>query len=260
MDYFAAARPLPPCLFISSQCGSHITATEPTGLRPWQRRWNREWLHEAYIPQMRHNHLVRQLQSNRDAKDYYLCQKALMGTEKFMSTIRDAGVIGPGTTLEPDVNGIMCFTWPVRMLASHAGRLWRRWRKHREKAKKWQMVVVMEEHGDTPRWKGEMRLTIEDDSLKDYLKTTNREDWIVFPSPEDIKWYSVRAPGGLEWLQGGQVAGSWAADPAPTSRIPFVVAGGRVTRNRSPHDVDIHADGDVSENFVAPCSHCGQRS
>ncbi|KAI0412519.1 hypothetical protein F5X98DRAFT_379646 [Xylaria grammica] len=118
----------------------------------------------------------------------------------------------------------------------------------------------MEEHGETPRWKGEMKLTFRDGFLGDYVNSTNQANWINFPSAQDVKWYLVRSADGLEWLQGGQKAQSWAPNLSPESCIPFVMVNGHAVRDCRPHNTHELADGNVFDNFMRSCPHCGQRS
>ncbi|KAI1169320.1 hypothetical protein F5B18DRAFT_594885 [Nemania serpens] len=248
----------PPCLIPTSKCGSGPTTKEPAVLSPWQRRWNMEWLNEAYIPYMRHNDLLMERSSKRD-KNYRRCQKTRPGTEKFMSNAIEAGIASPKSTLTrtPWPCGTRHVTWPVRMLASHTRRLWGRWRKHREEAKKCRMVIVMEEHGETPRWKGELKLTFQDGFF--FPGRMRPSNWIDIPSAQDVKWYLIRSRNGLEWLQGGQSSGSWAPNRAEESCIPFVMVNGSVARNCRPHEAHERADGNVFDNFELPCPHCGRR-
>ncbi|KAI1132763.1 hypothetical protein F5Y10DRAFT_230733 [Nemania abortiva] len=118
----------------------------------------------------------------------------------------------------------------------------------------------MEEHGEMPRWKGEMKFTFRDKVFSRYLNSANGGNWIDFPSAQDIKWYSVRSPAGLEWLQGGQDARSWGPNLAPESCIPFAMVDGRVVRDCRPDNAHKIADGNVFDNFVRPCPHCSRRS
>ncbi|KAI3321843.1 hypothetical protein HD806DRAFT_523772 [Xylariaceae sp. AK1471] len=246
-DYTSSAGLPPLYIFESLQCSSGPTITEPTGLSPWQKRWNMEWLNEAYIPYMRYNDLLMERFWNRDTA-YYLRKKTRPATEQFMLDAIEAGIASPKSALTrtrwPCGTGF--FTWPVRMLASNTKRLWGRWRKHRENAKTWQMVA-----------KGEMKLTFRDGVLHDYFNSPNPPTWIDFPSARDIKWYWVRSSCGVEWLQGGQDARSWAPDLAPESCIPFVIADGHVVRDCKPHNAHELADGNVFDNFVRLCPHCG---
>ncbi|KAJ8133594.1 hypothetical protein O1611_g25 [Lasiodiplodia mahajangana] len=259
-NYIASTR-LPPLYLIGgSQYDSDLTLIEPTGLNPWQKRWNKEWLNEAYIPYMRHKDLLAEFRPNPDAScDRY--QKTQQGTDQFVLDAINAGIASPKGAPARTRWGTRTrfFTWPVRMLSSDIKRLWGRWRKHRGNSKAWQMVVVMEEHGETPRWKGEMRFTFRDGFLDDYLNSPKPGNWINFPSAEDIKWYLVRGPNGMEWLQGGQDARTWAPKLTPESCIPFVLVNGHVVRDCRPHDAHKVADGDVFDNFMRSCPHCGQK-
>lgn len=249
----------------NSQCSSNSTIAEPTGLNPWQRRWNMEWLSEAYIPYMHHSDLLMERSSNRNKYhiNYRECQETRPGTEKFMANAIEAGIASPSSTLTRTrwPCGARSLTWPVRMLASDTKRLWRRWRKHRADAKRCQMVVVMEEHGETPRWRGEMKLTFESDFLFDNWIPSDPKGFCVdFPSARDIKWYTMRSSLGKEWLQGGQDTWGWGPYPTALSCIPFVVVDGSVVRTCRPDEVHERADGNVFDNFVLSCPHCGQRS
>ncbi|KAI1423746.1 hypothetical protein F5Y12DRAFT_716012 [Xylaria sp. FL1777] len=260
-DQTASEGQPPPYPINSPQPSSGPPTTEPTGLSAWQRRWNREWLNEAYVPYMRHNDLLMERWANRD-RNYRLCSQTRPDTEQFILNAIEAGIASPKSTLTQTrwPRGTHHCTWPVRMLASKITRLWGRWRKFREDGKTWQMVAVMEEHGETPRWRGEMRLTFRDGFLYEYLNSRTTVPWIDFPSGQNIKWYLVRAPCGREWLQGGQDARSWAPNLAPESCIPFVVVDGNVVRHCRPHNAHELADGNVFDNFTRSCQHCGQRS
>ncbi|KAI0903641.1 hypothetical protein F4823DRAFT_635436 [Ustulina deusta] len=250
----------PPYPIDSSQGGSGPTIAEPTGLSPWQKRWNMEWLNEAYIPYMRYTDLHMERYPRCERK-YKLYQQTRPGTERFILNAIEAGIASPKSALTRTrwPHGTRYYAWLVRLLGCNTRRLWGRWRKHRENAKTWQMVVVMEEHGETPRWKGEMKLTFRDGFLDDYLNSPNPVPWVDFPSAQDIKWYSVRPPGGLEWLQGGQDARSWAPYLSPESCIPFVMVDGHVVRDCRPHVAHELADGNVFDNFVRTCQHCGRK-
>ncbi|KAI0808855.1 hypothetical protein GGR55DRAFT_651140 [Xylaria sp. FL0064] len=151
-DYPAIPGPPPSYVADGLQYRSGPTATEPMGLSPWQRRWNMKWLNEAYIPYMRRNdlHMERWLRRDTSSRPG---EETRPGTEQFMLNGIEAGVANPRSSITRKrlPPGTHHLTWPVRMLASDTKRLWGRWRKHRENAMSWQMVVVMEEHGDTPR-------------------------------------------------------------------------------------------------------------
>ncbi|KAJ8120567.1 hypothetical protein ONZ43_g2756 [Nemania bipapillata] len=199
--------------------------------------------------------------SNRD-DNYDMCQETRADTERFLSAAVNNGIVGRRGRHSRSLrwsrswpSGTRTLTRPLRLLASHAARLWTRWRRHREDAKGWRLVVTMEEHGEAPRWNGEMRLTFRDGFLDEFFNGPGRGTWVDFPSPQDIKWYLVRAPSGLEWLQGGQAPGGWAPDLSADSCIPFVMVDGRAVRDFRPHDFYDSTDQDVFDNFIRSCHH-----
>ncbi|KAI0448798.1 hypothetical protein F5B21DRAFT_521147 [Xylaria acuta] len=92
----------------------------------------------------------------------------------------------------------------------------------------------MEEHGETPRWRGEMRFTFRDGVLGDFLDLKNQGEWIDFPSGQDIKWFWVGTPSGRTWLRGGQNAQHWGPFRRAESCTPFVMVDGRIVRDCGP--------------------------
>ncbi|KAI0868190.1 hypothetical protein GGS24DRAFT_224932 [Hypoxylon argillaceum] len=258
-------RPPPYSTTGPSQHSSGSARAEPTGLSSWQKRWNMEWLNEAYIPSLRRTNLLMERSSNRD-NTYNKGKNIPECRDQFLSNAEAAGIVAnpkSAVTQTRCPHGTRHLSWPIRMLASDTKGLWGRWRKHRKDAKTWQVVAVMEERGDTPRWRGEMRFTFQEEFFAKHAQATsiNEAEWIPFPSGEDIKWFWIRPPGGGRmWLQGVEDAQHWGPLCRAESCIPFAMVNGRVVRDCRPANAHTRADGNVFDNFVQCCQHCGGRT
>ncbi|KAI1171212.1 hypothetical protein F4777DRAFT_583147 [Nemania sp. FL0916] len=216
-----------------------LTTSEPAELSEWQRRWNNEWLNEAYIPYIRRVQLLMERIPNCEANLHLFHRAAAKQEANEPKERKDTNAMSARDT---------SYHVAVRMLASKAKRLWGRWGKHRDKANKWQVVAVMEEHGGAPRWTGEMKITFRDGALENAPRRP-----IDLPSSEDIKWLWVTAPWGETWLQGRPQTQHWGPFLRRDSCIPFVSMRGEVVRNCKP-EAHLRADGDVFDNFKEPRS------
>lgn len=222
--------------------------TEATELSPWQRRWNTEWLNEAFIPHMRRNDLLMERPTRRD-KNHYSRKESRQSTNDFILAAASEGLVSPkkAVTKTRALRGTRHITWPARKLASDIKTIWGRWRKHRGDTKHYKVVAVMEDRADDPQWRGKMELTFRDKrSLLDFLNTDNRGKWINMPSHEDIKWYSVLTPSRVLYLQTGPAAFG------PEPYIPFVPVDGHIVRDCRPGNAHTRSDGNIFNHFARP--------
>ncbi|KAI1813494.1 hypothetical protein GGS20DRAFT_586439 [Poronia punctata] len=148
---------------------------EITELAPWQKRWNLEWLHEAFIPHLRH----------------IGCHKIF--PRKFLSSCKKQAC-------------------PRHQIKKVAKDLWDRCRLHGSR-KTWKTVAILEECGDNPRWEGE--LTIKwirkgSNSDPEFFPGPENIKWAYTFSPSGDRWLhgdevSDRSPRVPFVLEDGQV-------------------------------------------------------
>jgi hypothetical protein len=230
--------------------------TEPLGLSPWQRRWNVEWLNDGLISNTRYRYLRLERPRNRNPEtSRKQIETRRSGIEKFVSDAIQAGYASERNCMKRTrwQRATDRITWPVRLLAHEIKALKEFWREHKNKDKLWRVRAFMEEQGETPRWRAEMKFAFQPGQYEEMRKTG---EWIDFPSPEDIKWFWVTTPEGLTRLHGVDPMHWGPQTSSDTKSMPFAMWNERVVRNLGTQA--ILGQGDFFSHFVEPrrCPHC----
>ncbi|KAI0834148.1 hypothetical protein F5Y06DRAFT_300857 [Hypoxylon sp. FL0890] len=216
----------------------------PGTLKPWQRRWNREWLHDAWMVHCRR--LLRAVQ--RDCKrTEHNKRHARAWFEEWVSRGRQSGATDERDTFVRSKWQRIKERFFWRLEDEYDAFIqWRRDRKERHKLFK--ITAVMEDVGDNPKWRGEMTFKF---TLEQWLEVENSRQWFGFPSPENIKWFWFKGPAtAYDYLIPPSVEhwGPYFLDPTARPVIPFYQAQGRVIRNPEP----AVSDHDFWLNFNEP--------
>ncbi|KAI1370994.1 hypothetical protein F4677DRAFT_450826 [Hypoxylon crocopeplum] len=132
---------------------------------------------------------------------------------------------------------------------------WRREWKNKDKLWKVTLALAMEDVGNDPRWQAEMTFKITPDHWSE-LRGANQ--WIEFPTVENIKWMWLREPDdggcGYDGLA-TKATVHWRPDLSRQAQnMPFSELQGRVTQHaRFPHDEPIRCSAEeFNRNFFDP--------
>ncbi|KAI0008483.1 hypothetical protein F4779DRAFT_641851 [Xylariaceae sp. FL0662B] len=213
---------------VTSTCGtvSEAPRTQPQELKPWQKRWNREWLAEAVIPDLRWqmNHRERHPE-DMDGAEIKYCRD------------RSEELIAQMENMQPGVDKKgRSRRWrrACHRIFGSLGDLkvryddFKQWRQERrDEAEMWRVRAVMEDRGDNPMWKAEMVFKIQPE-----LYGRLADSWFEFPSPDNIKWLWVTDPDGYRQLR-GRAAEHWGPQKRADHCLPFRQNEGGVVQSSS---------------------------
>ncbi|OTA94373.1 hypothetical protein M434DRAFT_394778 [Hypoxylon sp. CO27-5] len=217
---------------------------EPQKLKPWQIRWNREWLQHGLINDLRKSYvrLERFYRTGRGKEDI---KRKRAGAE---ACVLDA--IRNGAT---DKSNTLARSRWQRMKERFLGswldeyEAFKEWRKDRkEKDKVWKVTTVMEDTGDNPKWQAVMTFKI---TPEHWLDMENAGQWFDFPSTENIKWFWVTGPG-YEHLCPPSLQHWGPVREFQNVTMPFYQSQDRVLRNPRPEDIT----GEYWPNFTQASS------
>ncbi|KAI1087301.1 hypothetical protein F5B19DRAFT_80107 [Rostrohypoxylon terebratum] len=158
-------------------------------LEPWQRRWNREWFKHAFVDS------VRRIYAHHPLPIFDRYARIRRKEDRAMIAAHVHEAIDLGIADEEDYISLSWWTRTTDFWFRHIKqefrefREWRRDRKNREKVLK--VIMVMEDVGDNPKWKGEMIFKIPREHWAEFF---NEGTWFDFPSPKNIKWFWTVQP------------------------------------------------------------------
>ncbi|KAL7626625.1 hypothetical protein AAE478_003398 [Parahypoxylon ruwenzoriense] len=202
---------------------------ESQTLKPWQRRWNREWPSSGMIKDMRRGYAYAERNRKRNGRSREYLRKRRATAEEWVAEAIQNGAAGEKDTLFRSVWQRITdrFFGPLKREYDDF-KEWRRDRKNKDKL--WKVTAVMEDVGDNPRWQAEMTFKIRSEH---WPELANTRQWFEFPSAENIKWFWVTRPNGYDHLS-PPAAESWGPDVRPlrvVTIMPFREVYGRVIRN-----------------------------
>ncbi|KAI1084468.1 hypothetical protein F5B20DRAFT_297656 [Whalleya microplaca] len=225
--------------------GHEIPNEQPQKLQPWQKRWNKEWVSQAVIPDIRWR--MDRIERRKNGLDHETIKYYRDNVENYALQVER---MQPGS----DKKG-RCRGWRRachRMFGS-LGDLkvgyddFRKWRQERQDGTKlWEVRAVIEDQGEDPMWEGEIIFKIRPEN---YAKL--KENWFNFPSPENIKWFWVTDPDGLRLLQ-GPAAEHWGPQRNSKNCLPFGRENGCVVKNPPSSAWGTHWE--VWSNFPEPAA------
>ncbi|KAI1401934.1 hypothetical protein F4819DRAFT_508040 [Hypoxylon fuscum] len=233
--------------------GVTLPASQPHTLRPWQRRWNREWLNNALMKEVRAGCVY--TMSNRNGCSKECVKKKIAKAEEWVSRGIQVGVIDEKTTLlrsrlQRATDRLFGLLKPLKQEYDDFVE-WRREMKNKDKL--WKVTAVMEDVGENPKWQAEMTFKI---TPEQWSELEHPNQWFDFPSAENIKWLRVTEPNGYDHIS-PPAAENWGPDIRPktfASIIPFFETGGSVIRNPQPGTPSV-ADGCYWHNFTDLARH-----
>ncbi|KAI0118509.1 hypothetical protein F4776DRAFT_665941 [Hypoxylon sp. NC0597] len=152
-------------------------SSEPERIKPWQIRWNREWLRDGLINDYR--------------KSYARLERVYRtGRAAVLDAIRNGGTDESNTLSRSRWQRIKERLLGILLDDYEAFKEWRKERKERDKV--WKVTTVMEDTGDNPEWQAVMTFKI---TPEHWSEMENAGRWFEFPSTENIKWFWVTGPG-----------------------------------------------------------------
>ncbi|KAI1205522.1 uncharacterized protein F4807DRAFT_442895 [Annulohypoxylon truncatum] len=213
------------------------STNQPQNLEPWQRRWNREWFKHAFVKNFRRKYANTKLPSKNTGR----VRRKVIGSIIVTSAHINEGVTNGVTGEEDDIS---MSRWHRTMNRLFGHIKWKyeeflEWRQDRKEEKKlWKVTAIMEDTGDSPKWKGVMTFKIP----REHWAKFDKEHWFQFPSPENIKWFWVKRPDssydGEDFVQPSH--SHWGPDLSSLDIvIPFRQTRGGVVRNSTFYTPDL---------------------
>ncbi|KAI1079091.1 hypothetical protein F5B20DRAFT_178654 [Whalleya microplaca] len=205
-------------------------------LTPWQKRWNREWLIDGVVPDLRERP-KRLVYHNMRGHDILWTSEAIhharVTNEAFISDLEDTLQLGIHVRdvrdRRPWQRAFKRITRPLRWLKDTYVDF-RKWRDEQSKGEDpdyCTVVAVMEDQGENPKWNGELTLRI---PPEEFAQMQDRGTWFEYPSPKNIKYFWVTDSDGLQRLA-APASNNWGPHHLQVRRIPFLQQEGRVIQN-----------------------------
>ncbi|KAI1382446.1 hypothetical protein F4677DRAFT_440243 [Hypoxylon crocopeplum] len=202
-------------------------------LQHWQRRWNREWLADTFIPGCRRvADSAEQIWLRGGAKDKYkhVIEDNRRNTEPTIAYwehyVPGADKKGKRGFFRHALHRIVLFLRLEDLKVEY--RDFKKWRRERQEATSKVVIEAdMEDEGNAPRWKGKMTFTMDP---KLYSQYTESDTWFAFPTLDNIRWYCVKPSGRARCIR-GRADGHWGPSKARTYCMPFRCVHGAIQRN-----------------------------
>ncbi|KAI1505775.1 hypothetical protein F5X99DRAFT_428885 [Biscogniauxia marginata] len=205
----------------SSEARPAASTSSAQVIQPWQKRWNKEWVAQGIIPDLRYR--MDRCERHPNGWDKAEIKSKREGVEQ---TIARFDRMVPGHDKGPR-KGLRRL---LHNMSSHIGDWkveydeFRKWRQER-KEKVWKIEAVMEDQGEDPKWQAELVFKIRPEHYAEL-----KEDWFDFPSPNNIKWFWVTRPCGLRRMA-GRADDHWGPHSEERRMLPFFQEDGRVLQN-----------------------------
>ncbi|KAI1774363.1 hypothetical protein F4818DRAFT_452368 [Hypoxylon cercidicola] len=202
-------------------------------LQRWQRRWNREWVTDAFIPGIRRaaDSAERNwIYGGCKEKDKHGIEENKRNTEPSVAYmeyfIPGADKKGKRGFFRHALHRIVLLLRLEDLKVEY--RDFKKWHQERQEARSKVIIEAdMEDEGNAPGWKGKMTFTMDPKLYSQYRKS---DTWFPFPTQDNIRWHWVNE-SGRGWGLHGRADSHWGPSEDRTCCLPFRCIHGVVRRN-----------------------------